>query len=63
MSLTPTLTLTLTLILTLATPNPNPNPNQVRSRQVELDHPLICLEDLGEAFVSPPEGAEGAELS
>ena len=41
--------------------NPNPDPNQVRSRQVELDHPLVCLEDLGEAFVSPPEGTEGAE--
>ena len=27
----------------------------------ELDHPVVCLEDRGEAFVSPPEGAEGAE--
>jgi hypothetical protein len=45
-----------------ANPNPNPNPNQVRSRLVELDHSLVCLEDLGEAFVSPPElgGADSA---
>jgi hypothetical protein len=34
----------------------------VRSRLVELDHSLVCLEDLGEAFVSPPElgGADSA---
>lgn len=33
----------------------------VRSRRGDLDHQLVCLEDFGEAFVSPLEGPSGAE--
>ena len=33
----------------------------VRSRRDELGHPVVCLEDFGEAFVSPLERARGAQ--